>query len=172
MSAFNLLLTSDGCIDNYPNNHGGGFKIDMYDELYLAGNWEVALSQMTYYGQDFVNVPDNARLITMAETRVEEMSRDYTLWREDANNMVISLFKMYGGAKGDAKVWDFYFPQNDYTWESFVKYFNDANNKVYIANSNFDHNHDKGLYISLIDDEWFKFTKTNELRYMYGIYYV
>jgi len=126
MSAFNLLLTSNGCTNTYPNNYGGDFKIDMYEELHLQGNWEVALSEMTYYGQDFVNIPNSARSMSMTHILVKEKPRNYVIKWKDSKDFQIRIFKTIIGKGYDDHVYNIDIPQDNYTWEGFIKYVNNA----------------------------------------------
>ena len=48
MSSFYYIITSDGCKGTRESNHGGDFTIDLYDELYFPGEWEVALVEISY----------------------------------------------------------------------------------------------------------------------------
>src|SRR5277367_4009048 len=56
MASFYHVLDSESNSSSRENNHGGDFTVDLHDELLLAGNWEVALAEMTYYGQHFPNL--------------------------------------------------------------------------------------------------------------------
>ena len=52
--SFYLTLSSDGCRDAFPNNHGGDFMVRLEHALDMRGDaWEVALVDMMYTGQAF-----------------------------------------------------------------------------------------------------------------------
>src|SRR5277367_268305 len=56
MQAFYQSVSSDASTDEHPNNHGADFTMELYDELYLPNQWEMALVEISYYGQHFPNV--------------------------------------------------------------------------------------------------------------------
>ena len=56
MQAFYQSVSSDASTDVHPNNHGGDFTIELYDELYLPNQWEMALVEISYYAQHFPNL--------------------------------------------------------------------------------------------------------------------
>ena len=58
MNSFYYALNSDGSKDIHTDNHGGDFTVELYDAMDLQGAWEVALVEMSYFGQRFANVPE------------------------------------------------------------------------------------------------------------------
>ena len=58
MSAFYFTLNSDANKSMHPHNHGGDFTVELHNTLDLTGAWEMALIEMTYFGQYFGNILD------------------------------------------------------------------------------------------------------------------
>src|SRR5438552_19120881 len=57
MNSFYHALNSDGRKNMHVDNHGGDFTVELYDTMDLHGAWEVTLVEMSYFGQQFPNVP-------------------------------------------------------------------------------------------------------------------
>src|SRR5277367_1009879 len=55
MTSFYHAISSDAS-KTHPNNHGGDFTVELHNTLDLPGTWEVALVEMSYYGQYFSNI--------------------------------------------------------------------------------------------------------------------
>src|SRR6266566_1723143 len=58
-SSFYEYIDSDTSKDTHPNNHGGNFLVQLQENMYLPGQWEVALVEMSYRGQNFPNISQN-----------------------------------------------------------------------------------------------------------------
>ena len=54
MSSFYQTVTSNGSKGTRESNNSGDFTIDLYDELYFPGEWEVVLVEISYVGQVFL----------------------------------------------------------------------------------------------------------------------
>ncbi|MES2874023.1 MAG: hypothetical protein V4708_09895 [Bacteroidota bacterium] len=120
MHAFNMLLTSDGSLDRFPNNYGGDFRIELYDEMDFSGNWEVALSEMTYYGQDFVNVPKAAGHIMVKHRFEQSLVNETVLTWNDSPDAYITLLDATPSNKTLCK---YKFEERNYTWEKLKSRF-------------------------------------------------
>src|SRR5277367_482169 len=66
MNPFYITLYSDASKNIYPHNHGGDFTVELHNTLDLAGAWEVALVEVSYFGQYFSNIPTEYGRVTVS----------------------------------------------------------------------------------------------------------
>ena len=79
MSLFYQTVTSDGSKGTRESSHGGDFTIDLYDELYFPGEWEVALVEMSYVGQIFPNIPQEYAEVVISNSEKNTYQTDFVV---------------------------------------------------------------------------------------------
>src|SRR5438093_4361533 len=91
MTSFYLTLNSDGSLDTHPNNNGGNFVIELYEEVYLPGIWEVALVEMSYFGQNFPNLPSDYNTIEVSSVAQDAHQTDFVLHYHEVEDFYVTL---------------------------------------------------------------------------------
>jgi len=120
--SFYLTLSSDGCKETFPNNHGGDFKIQLDRTLDMRLHaWEVALTDMIYTGQSFPNLLDGLNQVTLKATGKPTFENHYFITYDQTLDLHLT-FKLddVGIVR---KYADFYLPRQHYTWATFVDTF-------------------------------------------------
>src|SRR5438552_15824151 len=79
MKSFYHTLNSDGSKDIHKNNNSGDFTVELYDTMDLRGAWEVALVEMSYFGQRFANVPEKYSKIHLTSSAIELFNTQFIL---------------------------------------------------------------------------------------------
>ena len=69
----------------------GDFQSDLHSELDFRDGWEVALSDMTYTGQGFKNVPTDKASISVSSRHKNIYDDDYALTWDQTNRWSIQL---------------------------------------------------------------------------------
>src|SRR5277367_1103656 len=124
MASFYHVLDSETNSSSREDNHGGDFTVELHKELVLAGNWEVALAEMTYYGQHFPNLLQEHGEVSISQ-RGKRYSTDFVVEYAQVAYMKIDSYTrdQHRSAKWTAHKW-FEFERRHYTWNQFKKMFN------------------------------------------------
>ena len=124
MASFYHVLDSESNSSTRENNHGGDFTVDLHDELLLAGNWEVALAEMTYYGQHFPNLLHEHGEVSISRDE-KRYSTDFVVEFAHVHDMTITTWTrdMHRSSAWVQHRW-FAFQRRHYTWNQFKKMFN------------------------------------------------
>ena len=91
MTSFYYTLNSDGSRNIHPNNHGGDFTVQLHNTLDLAGAWEVALTEMTYFGQYFANILDDYGKVIISSTKSKVYPTSFVVDYLDAKKLYIDI---------------------------------------------------------------------------------
>src|SRR5579862_7977163 len=89
MAAFYYTLNSDVSKNIHPNNHGGDFTVELHNTLDLAGAWEVALIEMTYFGQYFSNISYDQGVVSISSTKSAVYPTSFVVDYLDAEQMYV-----------------------------------------------------------------------------------
>jgi hypothetical protein len=115
-------------MDTRPQNQGGDFTVDFYEQMYLPGDWEVALAEMSYVGQSFPNIKheDGEVYITYDASKKYATEfivnyADQDLWiTTEHRALTPDIFPQYIFMLPQTHT----FPRNQYIWKNFKKAFN------------------------------------------------
>src|SRR5271163_91413 len=122
-SSFYHVIDSESNKSTHSDNHVGAFTVELHEELLLAGNWEVALAERTYYGQHFPNVLQEYGEINIS--REENLySTDFVVEYAQVFDMKIETFIRAMNAEHWFSHRYFQFEQRHYTWNQFKYMFN------------------------------------------------
>src|SRR5438552_4017576 len=91
MNSFYHSVNSDGSKDIHENNYGGDFTVELYDTMDLHGNWEVALVEMSYYGQRFANVPEEYGEIQLTSSARELYNTQFIIHFHELDDLFIDI---------------------------------------------------------------------------------
>src|SRR5277367_4807124 len=91
MSAFYFTLNSDANKSMHPYNHGGDFTVELHNTLDLAGAWEMALIEMTYFGQYFGNILDEYGLVNIPSSKSKVYPKNFVVDYLDAKKLYIDI---------------------------------------------------------------------------------
>src|SRR5438552_8937141 len=91
MNSFYHYVNSDGRKDIHENNHGGDFTVELYDTMDLHGNWEVALVEMSYFGQRFANVPEEYGEIQLTSSARELYNTQFIIHFHELDDLFIDV---------------------------------------------------------------------------------
>src|SRR5277367_4759901 len=75
----------------HPHNHGGDFTVELHNTLDLAGAWEMALIEMTYFGQYFGNILDEYGLVNISSTKSKVYPKSFVVDYLDAKKLYIDI---------------------------------------------------------------------------------
>jgi hypothetical protein len=119
-SSFYLALNSDGSKEIHPHNHGGDFTIELHKILDLHGLWEVALVEMSYFGQVFGNLIEPYNIIQLSSQRKNAYPKSFVLNYTQASNLSIKFSRNTQDGRWRLTN-ELKFPQRHYTWRNFKK---------------------------------------------------
>ena len=91
MASFYLTVNSDGSLDTHPNNYGGNFKMELYEEMYLPGMWEMAVVEMSYFGQHFPNLPSHYNTIEVSNIVQDAYQTEFVIRYHEADDFYLTL---------------------------------------------------------------------------------
>ena len=91
MNSFYHSINSDGSKYIHKDNHGGDFTVELYDTMDLHGNWEVALVEMSYYGQRFANVPEEYGEIQLTSSARELYNTQFIIHFHELDDLFIDV---------------------------------------------------------------------------------
>lgn len=121
--SFYLTLTSDGCRETFPSNHGGDFKVQLDQTLDMREHpWEVALVEMIYTGQAFPNLPIEDSQVTVKASGKPQFENDYIITYDQTLYLWLEfkLEKRIGTARELIKKKLIQLPRQHYSWTSFA----------------------------------------------------
>jgi hypothetical protein len=120
--SFYLTLSSDGCKDTFPRNHGGDFKIQLEHTLDMRGSkWEVALVEMMYTGQAFPNLSIEDSEVRLRACGKPIFENDYIITYDETFQLWISLKSERRLVPQSTKTTNIYLPKQHYSWSLFVE---------------------------------------------------
>src|SRR3981189_98875 len=126
LMSFYLTLSSDGCKETFPANHGGDFKVQLDNTLDMRGQpGEVALVDMLYTGQAFPNMPIADNQVTLKGSGKPQFENDYFITFDQTLDLWLTFKseRLSPGSPGGRRVVkyaDFYLPRQHYSWTAFV----------------------------------------------------
>ena len=118
-SSFYVTLSSD-----YPtyNEQPGDFKSELlHDVDMMTEQWEVALVDMTYTGQEFDYIPTEHTLITISSKQRTEYEGDYVLLWDKASDLNIYIRHNFKINHDTFKNEHIRLTQQHYSWPCFKK---------------------------------------------------
>jgi hypothetical protein len=121
--SFYLTLTSDGCRDAFPNNHGGDFMVQLEHTLDMRGHdWEVALVDMMYTGQAFPNLPVEDSEVRLQVSGKPTFENDYIITYDQTVNLWLKFDagRRAPSDRNEKSTW-IIFPRQHYSWTSFIE---------------------------------------------------
>src|SRR6266849_8673668 len=90
MTSFYLTLNSDGSQDTHPTNSGGNFVIELYEELHMQGLWEVALVEMSYFGQHFPNLTSDYNKLEVSSKVQDAYQKDFVIHYHELDDIYVT----------------------------------------------------------------------------------
>ena len=125
--SFNLTVSSDASKDTFPNNHGGGFKVQLNNALDMRSQpWEVALVEMSYSGQAFPNLSSENSSVSVRASGKPEFQNDYIITWGQTHDLYVEVKQTPGRADHPGPVNKYAyleFPRQHYSWTSFAETF-------------------------------------------------
>ena len=91
MNSFYHSLNSDGSKNIHTSNHGGDFTVELYDTMELHGAWEVALIEMSYFGQRFANVPEEYGKIQLVSSAKELYNTQFIVHYHELDDIFLTV---------------------------------------------------------------------------------
>ena len=91
MNSFYCTLNSDASRTVHPYNYGGDFTVELHNTLDLVGAWEVALVEMTYFGQYFGNILHDYGAVSISSTKTSVYPTTFIIDYLDAAKMYIQI---------------------------------------------------------------------------------
>jgi hypothetical protein len=120
--SFYMTLSSDGCKDAFPNNHGGDFMVQLDKILDMRGyTWEVALVEMIYTGQAFPNLGIEDSQITLKVSGKPQYENDYIITYDQVPSMRLSFSKELNHFPNTLKTCDINLPLKHYSFPTFIE---------------------------------------------------
>jgi hypothetical protein len=121
MNSFYLSLNSDGSKNVYPHNHGGDFTIDLHRTLDLHGRWEVALVEMSYFGQSFGNLLEPYNIVQLYSNRKKAYPTTFMLDFYQSNEISMTFWRFTESTGHWRSTGEVKFPRRHYNWRDFKK---------------------------------------------------
>jgi len=121
MQAFYQSVSSDASTDVHPNNHGGDFTIELYDELYLPNQWEMALVEISYYGQHFPNVLSEYGGVSICYNGKDRYATNFVLQYDESKYMRVFIKDGRNPKRATQYTWDM--PALHYSWKQLKNHF-------------------------------------------------
>src|SRR5271156_1892074 len=121
MNSFYLSLNSDGSKNVYPHNHGVNFTIDLHRTLDLHGRWELALVEMSYFGQSFGNLVDPYNIIQLYSNRKKAYPTTFVLDFYKANKVSMTFWRFTESTGHWRNTGEIKFARRHYNWREFKK---------------------------------------------------
>ena len=156
MTSFYLSLNSDGGKDVHPNNHGGDFTIELHDVMDLRGDWEVALVEMSYFGQHFGNVPHEHSRIQISSSKADAYPTQFVAHYHGIEDLYIKTYvwREYNAFdKGYRERNIIWLRKKHYTWHSLKK-------EINTLGARFKENY----HYNSVQHAYFYFTSENVMR--------
>src|SRR6266853_2048800 len=102
MNSFYHTVNSDGSRHIHPHNHGGDFTVEIYETMDLHGAWEMALIEMSYFGQRFANVPEEYGKIQLTSSAKELYNTQFILYYHEFDDIFMGVYWWHR----DTLTWD------------------------------------------------------------------
>ena len=139
MDSFYLSLNSDGSKNIYPHNNGGDFTIDLHRTLDLHGRWEVALVEMSYFGQAFGNLLEPYNTVQLYSNRKKAYPTTFVLDYSQADEISMTFWRYTESSGHWRSTGEVKFPRRHYNWREFKKFITQSKNETPIHNDHGKH---------------------------------